>query len=130
VTHWAAGHIGTPWVAGVSDCWSFARRVWAEQFGWDVPPVPVDATDPRAARRAFAAGHDGSGWVPVSGDAAEGDAVLMSLGRWPCHVGVIVEPPEGRAVLHSVEGAGVIATPPARLADLGFRVVGIYRRAG
>lgn len=131
MTHWAEPYLGTPWVAGTSDCWHFARRVWAERFGWDVPPVPVDAADPRAARRAFAVGYEGTGWAPVTGVCApaEGNAVLMAKGRWPCHVGVLVDLPEGPAVLHCVEGSGVIVTPLSRLGDLGFRVAGIYRRA-
>lgn len=129
MTHWAARYIGTPWVAGESDCWHFACRVWIERFGWTVPPVPTCATDPRAARRAFAEAPQATGWVPVAGDPGEGDGVLMAKGRYPCHVGVAVALPEGAAVLHSVESAGVIVTPMSRLADLGFRVVGLYRRA-
>src|SRR5690606_1174706 len=95
--HWAAAYIGTPWVAGVSGCWHLARRVWAERFGWDVlAEAGVDAGDPRAARRAFAAGHDGTGWAPVAGVCApaEGDAVLMAMGRHPCHVGIWLALPE------------------------------------
>jgi len=131
--HWAARYIGTPWVAGESDCWNLARRVWRERFGWDVPAVladdEFDAGDPRAARRAFAVGPDGTGWAPVAGVCApaEGDAVLMAMGRHPCHVGVWLGLPEPHC-LHAVEGAGTICTPMERLPGLGYRVVGIYRR--
>lgn len=130
--HWAASYVGTPWVAGVSDCWHFARRVWAERFGWDVPPLPVDATDPRAVRRAFLVGPEATGWAPVpAGSApAEGQAVLMARGRWPAHVGVLVDLPEGAAVLHSVEGAGGVITPLSLIPGMGWRVVGLYRRVG
>jgi cell wall-associated NlpC family hydrolase len=128
VTHWAARYVGTPWVPGVSDCWNFARTAWREQFGWEVPQVAVNAADPRAARRAFAAGQGAPGWAPVAGDLREGDGVLMARGRHPCHVGVLVELPEGRAVLHSVEGAGVVVTPLQLIGALGYRVAGIYRR--
>ncbi|MFN3646234.1 MAG: hypothetical protein ACK4S2_06930 [Gemmobacter sp.] len=128
MSHWAAELVGRPWVAGVSDCWNFARAVWRERWGWDVPPVPVDAADPRAARRAFAVDYQATGWAPAVAPLAEGDAVLMAKGRWPCHVGVLVLLPEGPACLHSVEGAGVIVTPLPRLADLGYRIAGIYRR--
>jgi len=129
VTHWASFYVGTPWVAGQSDCWHFARQVWGERFGWAVPPVPVEATDPRAARRAFAEAPQATGWVPVAGTPGEGDGVLMARGRYPSHVGVAIELPEGAAVLHSVEGNGVIVTPLSRLPDLGFRIAGLYRRA-
>lgn len=129
MTGWAADHIGTPWVAGVSDCWHFARGIWRDQFGWDVPAVVADATDPRAVRRAFAVGHEGTGWRPIAGVCApaEGDAVLMAMGRHPCHVGIWLPGDTGPAMLHSIEGAGVILTPLTLLPGLGYRLVGLYR---
>lgn len=125
-SHWAAAEIGLPWVAGFSDCWSFARRIWAERFGWEVPPVPVDPGDPRAARHALAATPEDAGWVQVI-RPAEGDAVLMGRGAWPAHVGIWIEP-DVTGILHSIEPAGVIFTPPDRLAGLGYRIIGFYRR--
>lgn len=127
MTHWAAAYIGAPWIAGESDCWAFARRVWRERFGLDVPAVPVDPQSPRAVRRAFAAGQGGWESVPKP---PEGCAVVMAKGLHPCHVGIWVTPPEGAGVLHSVEGAGVVFTLPKALAGMGYHIVGFYRRAG
>lgn len=126
-THWALAEIGHPWVAGENDCWSFARRIWAQRFGWDVPPVPIDPRDPRACRQALARDPAKAGWV-VAWPPREGDAVLMARGARPAHVGIWIEPDLG-GVLHSVETAGVIFTPPDRLAGLGYRILGYYRRA-
>jgi len=127
MNHWASTYIGGPWVVGESDCWAFARRVWHERFGLEVPTVAVDASSPRAVRRAFVAGAEG--WNAAL-TPCEGDAVLMAKGVHPCHVGVWIAPPEGAGVLHAVEGAGVIFTPVPRLHDLGYRITGFYRRAG
>jgi len=127
MTHWASGYIGGAWVAGQSDCWAFARRVWRERFRLEVPAVAVDAVDPRAGRRAFAVDPASVGWA-VAAHPCEGDAVLMAKGRSPCHVGIWIAPREGAGVLHAVEGAGVIFTPVPRLHDLGYRVAGFYRR--
>ena len=126
--HWATDLIGTPWVAGISDCWSFARTVWRDRWGWEVPPLTVDPQDARAARRAFAQPHDAAGWQMVA-EPQEGDAVLMARGARPCHVGLWVTPDPMAGILHSVEGAGVVFTPPDRLAGMGYRIVGMYRRA-
>ncbi len=130
--HWASAMIGTPWIAGESDCWSFARRVWRERFGWDVPPLAVDASSARAGRRALATPPEAAGWVRVE-RPAEGDAVLMARGTRPCHVGIWIEPdgatPNGSGVLHSVEGPGVIFTPLSGLSALGWHVTGFWRRA-
>lgn len=121
--HWAEPLLGTPWVPGISDCWSFARRVWKERFGRIVEPLPVDPADHRAAARLLE-GAAGRGWI-ATGAPVEGDAVLMSAGRRPCHVGIWLAP--GR-VLHSIERSGVICTPVARLPDLGYRIAACLRR--
>lgn len=126
--HWAADYIGTPWLAGVSDCWSFARGVWLARWGWDVPPLTVDPQDARAGRRALQQPPDTIGWLPIA-DPREGDAVMMARGARPCHVGLWVEPSPTAGILHSVERAGVVFTPPDRLAGLGYRICGMYRRA-
>lgn len=127
MSHWSADHIGRPWVPGISDCWSFAREVWAQRFGWTVPPIMVDPSDLRAAVRALS-DPGGAGWNRVE-QPVEGDAVLMGRAARPCHVGIWIEPPEGGGILHSVERTGVIFTPPGRLAQMGLNQLGLWRRA-
>jgi cell wall-associated NlpC family hydrolase len=122
---WAARWVGVPWAADGQGCWRLACQVWRTEFGWNVPDVPV-AADPRAERRALAAGCASGDWVPVL-TARDGDAVLMAARREPCHVGVYVAP--GR-VLHAVRGEGAVCVPLARLPVQGFRVVGFWRWKG
>jgi cell wall-associated NlpC family hydrolase len=120
--HWAMAYLGTPWVAGETDCWNFARRVWRERFGRDVPPVGVDVASPLDTRRALRDLMHAE-WLPTDAPQ-EGDAVVMARGTAPCHVGVYLA---GGSILHSIEGAGVICTPPGRLQ--GYQVAGFYRWA-
>lgn len=127
--HWAAVYIGRAWSPG-DNCLDFARRVWREVRGWDVPVLPADVADPRAVRRAFEAGlNDGLNrqWMPVE-TPEECDAVLMARGQRACHIGVWAAP-EGAepGILHSIEKAGVIFTPPGRIAGLGLAVLGFWR---
>lgn len=124
MTHWVTAWIGTEWRADGGDCWGFARRVWREHYGIDVPAVPVDATDALACRRAIAGGI--SGWSEVT-VPQEGAGVLMARGRRPCHVGIWVA--DLGAVLHSIEGAGAILTGPSDLLRMGYRITGFYVRA-
>ncbi|MGV8987819.1 MAG: NlpC/P60 family protein [Cypionkella sp.] len=121
ITHWAGRYLGTPWVAGESDCWNLARRIWREQFGRDVPAVIVDASSPFETRRMLRDG-DRSRWQ-VTQTPMEGDAVMMARGTTPCHVGVYLA--DG-SILHSVEGAGVICTAAEGLLRVGYQVAGFY----
>lgn len=121
--HWAARYIGVEW-SRTNTCWHFCARVWAEVFGIVVPLIEIDGADARATRRLLSGAASDAGWLGVE-QPAEGDAVLMARGARPCHVGIWLNL-EG--VLHCVEGAGGIFTPRARLADLGYRMVGVYRR--
>lgn len=121
--HWAAQYIGTPWVAGESDCWNFARRVWAEQFGVSVPEIPWDG-DPRDQIAAFAGSAERALWLEVL-RPREGDAVLMARGRYPCHIGIWLGT---GGILHSIEAQGVIFTRRPDLTRLGYRITGYYWR--
>ena len=126
MSHWSANYIGTPWVPGISDCWSFARRVWREQWGWQVSPWDGDPSDLRHAVVALAAAEHHPLWEAVE-VPGEGDAVLMGRAARPCHVGLWIAAPEGAGILHSVERAGVIFTPPGRLGAIGLKVLACYR---
>lgn len=120
-SHWAAPYIGQP----APDCWAFARRVWAERFGAVLPILPYDVTDHRALRRQLE-GAEAHGWVQVLAPA-EGDAVLMTRGARPCHVGVWIAPDDCPGVLHWVEGQGVVYSPLSHLAGLGYAAASFWR---
>ena len=120
---WVAAYVGLPWIEGEADCWAFARRVWRERFGWDIPAIAVPAT-PRAGLEALRDAPELAAWDRVD-ICEEGDAVLMAQGRRPSHVGVMVAP---RHVLHAVRGTGAICTRLDRVGEAGFRVLGCYRR--
>lgn len=119
--HWAERYIGMP----ASDCWAFARQVWQDRWQVRIPAIPYDANDLKALRRQLE-GAGALGWVEVQ-KPVEGDAVLMSRGLRPCHVGVWIEPEEGAGVLHWVEGAGVMFTAAGYLAGMGYAIHGFWR---
>lgn len=122
--HWAAAYVGRPWIAGTGECWHRAAEVWREVFGWDVPIDVAGGRSPRAAARLLGGEPERLRWAPIlAAEARDGDGVLMARHR-PCHVGLVA----AGGVLHCVEGAGTIWTPVPRLADLGWRVEGLYRR--
>lgn len=126
MNHWATQYIGQPWIAGEHDCWAFARRVWREQFGIDVPTVDVDACNRLACVRAFSGHEELSNWHNVD-TPQEGDAVLLSQSKHPSHVGVWVNA-DGGGVLHCVQGIGVVFQRSASLAMFGWSHTEFYRR--
>jgi len=72
--HWAIQYIGLPWAAGSSDCWSFARQVWREQFGWEVAAVDVNVASRLSSLRAFDDHPEYAHWQVVR-DRAKGTPV-------------------------------------------------------
>jgi cell wall-associated NlpC family hydrolase len=125
MTHWAVQYIGEPWVARDHDCWAFARRVWREQFGRDVPAVDVDACNRIACVRAFATHEERTHWHNVA-EPQEGDAVLLSQSKHPSHVGVWIDA-DGGGVLHCVEGFGVVFQTVASMRAAGWHGMEFYR---
>lgn len=124
--HWAFQYIGQPWVAHSNDCWAFFRRVQADQFNCTIPEIHVDADDIRACIRAFD-GHDERGAWARFDTPQEGDAVLMSQGSHPTHVGLWLDV-NGGGVLHCIKGSGVIFTRVGALPMLGYNMLGFYRK--
>lgn len=122
--------IGLPWVAGARgpeayDCWGLFLTVQRQQFGRDLPEIPVDALDLRAVLNAFTAHPERQRWQSVSA-AEEGDAVLMRQSRYPVHIGVWLDI-DGGGVLHAVRHAGVVFQSLAALDAHGWRIEGHYR---
>lgn len=131
--HWAEELIGRPWQAGgrgsdAFDCWGLVRFCWREQFGIEVPEIPVDAADLRRVLDAFRDHPERRRWRLVT-EPREGDAVLMRQSRHPVHVGLWLEV-DGGGVLHAARGIGVAFQNPRDLHLQGWRIEGIYRFMG
>lgn len=132
--HWAAEYTArdTPltWELGAQgpsafDCWGFVRHVWREHFGIDVPIIECDKENPRAYAQRFMQHDERTNWIKV--DVPEdGDAVLLSQGVRPTHVGVYAEVDGGR-VLHCLKGMGVVSQGLGSLKMNCWNVLGFYR---
>lgn len=123
---WPVKYIGDPWIRGEHDCWGFARRVWREHFGMDVPAVDVDALSALSVMRVIRDDDQLKSWIKIDAPE-EGCGVLMGKSARPCHVGVWAEF-DGGKILHCIEGRGVIFTNLQALQLMGYRVLGWYRR--
>jgi len=135
--HWAEQYLGKPWVLGTSgpdtyDCWGLVRAVLREQFTIDVPAIIVpDCAGLAVVREAMAQFQhhpELQRWQPVAAPR-HGDGVQMSAARTPWHVGIWLDV-DGGGVLHCLEGAGVIFTPPAALRNAGWRRCSYWRFVG
>lgn len=124
MSHWAARYLGTPWENHSNDCYALVRRIYREHFAIEMPVVDVNALSTLAVARAAAA-FDRSAWREVA-TPADGDVVQMGCARRPHHVGVWIDVDGGR-ILHSTEGAGVIAQSRAQARANGWQILNIYR---
>lgn len=125
---WILDYLGRPWAAGAAgpeayDCWGLVRAVYRDRLNIEVPPIDVDAMRLAAVARAFEASPEYAQWYEVANPAPCAIA-LMSHGARPHHVGLWT----GEAVLHAIEGAGVIHQSLASLAVHGWRVLVYYQR--
>lgn len=125
MTHWASEYIGQPWIKGERDCWSFARRVWADRFNIEVPAIDVDPHRLRDVVRAFSGHPELGNWVEVE-YAREGDGVLLAHSRYATHVGIWIDADAG-GVLHCDEASGVVFSSPQALARSGWTMQRTYR---
>lgn len=123
-----APYIGLPFGEGPGQvtCWSLVRRVYADQFGVDLPAYgEISARDLVRVAREMTAGAARECWIEPA-TAQPGDVVLMRSargGRAVCHVGVMAD---AHRVLHAEEATGAVVVPVDHFTIRG-RIIG-YRR--
>lgn len=125
---WVLAYLGAPWMAGADgphayDCWGLVRAVYRDRLGIVLPMIDVDALSPLAVRRALTRHAERAHWRALAVPQPYAVA-LMSHGTRPHHVGVWT----GEAVLHAIEGAGVVHQSLSSLKVHGWRVLEIYAR--
>lgn len=130
--HWSTAYIGQPW-SEQQDCFYWFARIAREQFGVDVQSHLVDharlvysaariMADPDAILHRY-------GYTPTdpAESPREGDAVFLSQRATPHHLGMVIRPGGTFAVLHALQGAGVIVSTRMGLKANGWRIHGFYR---
>src|SRR5690606_26338934 len=105
--------------------WGLLALIYSERLGIVLPSFRDDyqTTADAEAVTGLIDGHM-QPWRPIeAGQERAGDALLMSMGGRPRHVGVVVAPGH---VLHIEDGAGSIVES-YRSSRLRRRVLGFYR---
>jgi len=122
--------VGLPWLdrgrdRNGLDCWGLLAIVYAERFGIVLPSFRDDylTVADGDAVVALLEGHRETWREVPSGAEQAGDALLMSVGGRPRHVGVVAG---GGRVLHIEQGAGAIIES-YRSFRLRRRVLGFFR---
>lgn len=123
--HWATQYLGQPWVEHDNDCWAFFRKISAAHYQRNLSIIEIDTANLRACIDQFLNHTEHRHWQKTT-SPLDGDAVLMSQGKMPSHVGMWLDV-DGGGVLHCVKGAGVIFTKTNQLYMLGYQVLGFYR---
>jgi cell wall-associated NlpC family hydrolase len=123
-------YVGLPWLERGRDrdgldCWGLLALVYAERLGVLLPSYRDDyqTTADTEAVAGLIENHIAP-WHPVPlGEERVGDALLMSVGGRPRHVGVVVCP---GLVLHIERRAGSLIESYHSM-RLRRRVLGVYR---
>lgn len=105
--HWCEQYIGQPWTPEC-DCFGWFR-LWRERHFADlVPDVAVNDRHLPHVAMALMTPENGMalGWEQTSAPV-EGDAVLLSRGERPHHIGMVVFIGCQMRVLHALEGGRV-----------------------
>lgn len=130
---WERRYLGGKWAVGGDstglNCWELVQAVYRNQFGIELPAMQVDGNSVLAAMREFIRNPEYANWVTVQDAPDEFHVLLMGKGIRSAHVGVWSKH-YGGSILHSVQGAGVILTPSARLHELGYKIQSCWRRNG
>lgn len=105
MSHWAVKYIGIPWSKHFN-CWEFFRTVQREQFGRDLPAIPLKDYRLSHKSKVIATHAERANWVEVSqADLSDGDGIIFFESCNDSHVGVWIEADGGR-VLHSTDPMG------------------------
>ncbi|MFU0504002.1 NlpC/P60 family protein [Pseudaminobacter sp. NGMCC 1.201702] len=123
-------YVGLPWLERGRDrdgldCWGLLALVYAERLGIPLPSYRDDYQTLADANAVVAliAGHMDPWKSIVAGEERAGDALLMSVGGRPRHVGLVAAP---SLVLHIERGAGSLIENYHSM-RLRRRVLGFYR---
>lgn len=118
-----AERIGTPW-ARDHDCWRAFCEVQAKYWGrTKLPTNAALANDFEYAVWAMGGNHpEVNNWRKVE-KPEDGDAVLMSLGTLPFHIGTWVH----GGILHCVRSKGEVFNKPHQLSNMSVKILE-YRR--
>ncbi|MBF0260460.1 MAG: C40 family peptidase [Magnetococcales bacterium] len=124
--HWVLDFLGRPWVPGADgpcayDCWGLVRAVYRYRYSIDLPVIPADAESILSIKSAIADGVRIVKWESIP-SPCEGAVLLMSHGKIPHHVGVVVMVCGQPHVLHAVEGSGVVIQDLVSLKLHGWNV--------
>lgn len=117
--------IGTPWSPPTFTCWDFVVQVYREAFAIELPPLVMDATDPRSTVPVTAAEICSGRWRGVT-QPSHGDVVAMGRRGRPHHCGVWVDY-AGGLVGHCDAPYGVTAAPLQRMQLNGWGSFRYYR---
>lgn len=109
------------------DCWGLLRLVYAEEFGIELPSYIGGYESPRAGRglgTLIGQEVDNNPWGAVLRNTERsGDAVLLALRGYPCHVGIVTAPGD---MLHVTRGIDAVVES-YRGSMWARRLKGVYR---
>lgn len=126
--HYAQRYIGQPYKAGFFDCWGLVRKIYADEFGINLPRFPVDVDNLRQLIKTVKEKSNSNLWLELK-QPEEGSIVLLRQSRHPIHVGLWLNV-DGGGVLHNERTMGTIFQDIHSLHLSGWQIAGYYKYIG
>lgn len=124
--HWTMKYIGKPYDQ-IHDCYFWFRKIQYEQFGRELIEINIDHSRMvNCAARVMDGDIETTFRFRETTNPSEGDAVFMTQGIRPHHVGVVVFIDGKQYILHAQAGVGVICSDMIELRQNGWRIKGYY----
>lgn len=123
--HWGYQYIGQEYT-DQKDCFVWFCE-WRDEHFNDKITLQINGNSPLLKAKHYMNDTMASalGWVPTD-EPKEGDAVFLTLGTRPHHIGMVVFPVVQKQVLHAVPGIGVILSNMFDLRINGWGIKGFY----
>lgn len=124
--------IGLPYEAGAEGpssfyCLGLVRYIKREFYGLDLPLVFADVDSPLAVARALRRAVADDGLIEAVEAPSDGDGCILGQGPVFEHVGLYIDAPGARGVIHAQVGMGVMFQ---RVTHMAWSQISFFRFVG
>jgi len=130
--NWINNYLGIAWnYSGQSvqdgfNCWSFIQYILNKYFNTTISSIYINNDNYLTIVKTFKDNSEFNNWQQIL-NPINGCVALMSISKYPCHVGIYIKDNNNEGILHCVEKNGVIFTNFKQLELMQWKILGFYQ---